>query len=38
METFVYANLNKAERKKDSTKIMSLGPFAWILREITLWA
>jgi hypothetical protein len=38
METFVYVNLNLAERSKDYSKVETLGPFACILREITRWA
>ena len=38
METFLYGNLNVAERKKDYLKVNSLGPFACVFREITRWA
>jgi hypothetical protein len=38
METFVYNNLNLAERNKDYSKVETLGPFACIFREITRWA
>ena len=35
METFLPYNLNKAERDRDTKKVMSLGPFAKALREIS---
>ena len=38
MDTFLYANLNKAERTKDSSKILSLGLFACVLKYISYWA
>jgi hypothetical protein len=38
METFLYGNLNVAERKKNYLKVNSLGPFACVFREITRWA
>ena len=34
METFISKNLNKAERDLDSSKILSLGPFALALYKI----
>ena len=37
METFIIYNLNKAEREKDKSKILSLGPFSYALSQITLW-
>jgi hypothetical protein len=36
METFLPYKLNLAERNKDASKIISLGPFAETLRYITL--
>ena len=36
METFIPYNLNKAERENDLTKVISLGPFADVLYNITL--
>jgi hypothetical protein len=38
METFLPYTLNKAEREKDASKVMSLGPFAFALSRISLWA
>jgi hypothetical protein len=38
METFLPYNLNKAERKKDASKVNSLGPFAYALGVISFWA
>ena len=35
METFLPYNLNKAERERDTKKVMSLGPFAFLLDEIS---
>ena len=35
METFLPFELNAAERAKDESKIISLGPFAKALYEIT---
>jgi hypothetical protein len=35
METFLPYNLNKAEREKDASKLLSLGPFAFVLKEIS---
>jgi hypothetical protein len=35
METFLPFALNIAERSKDESKIISLGPFAKALNEIT---
>jgi hypothetical protein len=35
METFLPFELNIAERTKDESKIISLGPFAKALNEIT---
>jgi hypothetical protein len=35
METFLPYNLNKAEREKDASKLYSLGPFAFVLKEIS---
>jgi len=37
METFVYSTLNTATRDHDSTKIMTLGPFAAALATIVRW-
>ena len=34
METFIPKVFNKAEREKDSSKVLSLGPFANILSEV----
>lgn len=34
METFLPYNLNLAEREKDSSKILTFGPFAYALFEI----
>ena len=38
METFLYSNLNKAERNKDLSKVMTFGPFAFVLGEITTYS
>ena len=38
MESFLYNNINKAERERDGSKILSLGPFAFVLMGITNWA
>jgi hypothetical protein len=35
METFVYRSLNQGERNKDSSKVFSIGPFAWVLGVIS---
>jgi hypothetical protein len=35
METFLPYSLNLAYRNGDSSKVLSLGPFASVLREIT---
>ena len=32
METFLPYTLNKAYREEDSSKVMSLGPYAWALK------
>jgi hypothetical protein len=34
METFLPDTLNEAEKKKDESKVLSLGPFAWVLKKI----
>ena len=38
METFLPYTLNKAERDKDASKVKSLGPYAWVLGEISVLA
>ena len=38
MESFLHNNINKAERERDGSKILSLGPFAFVLMGITNWA
>jgi hypothetical protein len=38
METFLPFNLNLAERNRDASKIVSLGPFAETFRYISLLA
>jgi len=38
METLLPYNLNKAERERDASKVMSLGPFACALNKISFWA
>ena len=38
METFLYSNLNRAEREKDGSKIKTLGPFAFVLGFISYLA
>ena len=35
METFIVYQLNKAEREKNLKKVLTLGPFAKALNEIT---
>lgn len=34
METFLYRNVNKATREKDSSKVKNLGPYATALNYI----
>ncbi len=31
---FLYDLLNKADRERDASKVLSLGPFAWVLKNI----
>ena len=38
METFLPYTLNKAEREKDASKVKSLGPFGWVLGNISMLA
>jgi hypothetical protein len=38
METFIPYILNQAERDKDSSKILTLGPYAYALKIITQFA
>jgi hypothetical protein len=32
METFIPYELNKAERERDASKVLTLGPFALVLK------
>ena len=34
METFLPYTLNLADRNRDASKVLSLGPFAWVLKNI----
>ena len=38
MESFLPYSLNKAVREKDASKVMSLGPFACLLYDISFFA
>ena len=38
LETFIYSKIIEAHRNHDQTKIETLGPFAFILSEILMWA
>jgi hypothetical protein len=38
METFLPFTLNKAERDLDASKVKSLGPIGYVLKEISYWA
>jgi hypothetical protein len=38
METFLPYKLNRADRDRDASKVLTLGPFSWVLKYIFLEA
>jgi len=34
METFLPYKLNRADRDRDASKVLTLGPFSWVLKYI----